>query len=267
MKIWKLILAGKFVKKFGGKSVFCGPSRRVQRGGRGGGWRGSQARCGDENIQSGHPGSNPSPGMLKLNYVHCVPGNKRMDQLLWSALQMKARWDFNANVWFPFTSCIPRNETVQPRCFQNRIIMFCFPISTFMYLWAIYIFPRSVSLFGCSHLGRPIRGINKSLTDTWMCRNWDWSRAKKFPILEIHKFNFRYSVFIFLLVLASLGNFNVSTIQFGWGAKTTENSISVPVLPREGVSRQRRATTAPPPRHQSSSPQGASTKKTYLIID
>jgi hypothetical protein len=29
--------------------------------------------------------------------------------------------------------CIPRNETVRPHYFQNRIIMFCLPISTFMY--------------------------------------------------------------------------------------------------------------------------------------
>ncbi len=39
---------------------------------------------------------------------------------------------------------IPRNETTRPSYFQNRIIMFCLPISTFMYLWAINIFSRSV---------------------------------------------------------------------------------------------------------------------------
>ncbi len=45
-----------------------------------------------------------------------------------------------------------------------------FPIPTFMYLWAIYIFPGSVCLFGCCKIGRPIVGIYtcKSLTDTWM---------------------------------------------------------------------------------------------------
>jgi hypothetical protein len=40
--------------------------------------------------------------------------------------------------------CIPRNETVRPHYFQNIIMLFCLPISTFMYLWAIYIFPQSV---------------------------------------------------------------------------------------------------------------------------
>ncbi len=51
--------------------------------------------------------------------------------------------------------CIPRYETAGPRYFQNRIIMFCLPVSTFMYLWAIYIFPGSVCQFCCSLIGRP----------------------------------------------------------------------------------------------------------------
>jgi hypothetical protein len=51
---------------------------------------------------------------------------------------------------------------------QSRIIIFCLPISTFMYLWAIYIFPGLVCLFCCSQIGRPILEIYKSLTDMWM---------------------------------------------------------------------------------------------------
>ncbi len=56
--------------------------------------------------------------------------------------------------------CILWNLTVQPRHFNNRITIFCLPISTFMYLWAIYILQQSVC---CG----PIIGIYKSLTDTW----------------------------------------------------------------------------------------------------
>jgi hypothetical protein len=42
------------------------------------------------------------------------------------------------------------------------------PILTFMFLCAIYIFPRSVCLFCCRKIGVPIVGIYKSLTETWM---------------------------------------------------------------------------------------------------
>jgi hypothetical protein len=64
--------------------------------------------------------------------------------------------------------CIPRNETVQPPYFQNRIIIFCLQIPTLKYLWKIYIFPGSVCLLCCSHICGPILGIYKSLTDIWM---------------------------------------------------------------------------------------------------
>ncbi len=46
--------------------------------------------------------------------------------------------------------------------------MASFPIPTFQYLWAIYIFPWSVCLFCCRKIGGPIVGIYKSLTDTWI---------------------------------------------------------------------------------------------------
>jgi hypothetical protein len=42
------------------------------------------------------------------------------------------------------------------------------PVSTFVCLWAIYIFLGLVHIFSGRRIGRPILGIYKSLTDTWM---------------------------------------------------------------------------------------------------
>ncbi len=58
--------------------------------------------------------------------------------------------------------------------------MFCLSFSTFMYLWAIYIFPGSVCLFCCKR------------SQIHECRNWEWGSVVSF--LGIHKWDFRYSV-------------------------------------------------------------------------
>ncbi len=67
-----------------------------------------------------------------------------------------------------YVLCIPRNETAQPHYFQNRIIMFCLPVSTSCMYIAIYIFIGSVCLFCCSQIGRPILGIYTRTSLTYM---------------------------------------------------------------------------------------------------
>jgi hypothetical protein len=86
-------------------------------------------------------------------------------------LRMKGRWESNRNVWFPFMYSQTWNCN-----FQNRIIMFCLPVPTLIYLWEIYIFPGSVCLFCCRKICGLILGINKSLTDTKMLTLWLRSR-------------------------------------------------------------------------------------------
>jgi hypothetical protein len=91
------------------------------------------------------------------------------------APQMKGPWESNKNVCFPFMSSQKWN------CyFQNRIIMFCLPVPTLIYLWEIYIFQGLVYLF-CSRkilVGRSWAYINRSQTHE--CGNWDWEAAQ-FP--------------------------------------------------------------------------------------
>ncbi len=67
-----------------------------------------------------------------------------------------------------------------------------FTISTFTYLWAIYILPRSIHLFCCSRIGGPIVGIySMNRSPKHECRNWERGRAVSF--LGIYASNFRYS--------------------------------------------------------------------------
>jgi hypothetical protein len=66
------------------------------------------------------------------------------------------------------------------------------PVSTFMCLWAIHIFPGSVHIFSSAEKADRSWGyINRSQTHE--CGNWDWGRAV--PFLGIFVSNFRYCVF------------------------------------------------------------------------
>ncbi len=65
-----------------------------------------------------------------------------------------------------------------------------FPIPTFMHLWAIYIFPESVCIFGCSKIGGPILRIYISLKDTWMWKFGDRALYFCFGNIEAAQFHF-----------------------------------------------------------------------------
>ncbi len=63
-----------------------------------------------------------------------------------------------------FHYTVPKIEFMFSR---KRNCVVSVPIPTFMCLWAIYIFPGLVHIFGCSIIDRPILEIYKSLTDIW----------------------------------------------------------------------------------------------------
>jgi hypothetical protein len=87
-----------------------------------------------------------------------------------------------------FDLCTPKNETLRPRYFQNRIIIFCLPVSTFM-----YVLVSDLNSHNRSAKDRSWEYL-KSLKDTvHEYRNWEQGRAVLF--LGIYVSNFRYSVF------------------------------------------------------------------------
>ncbi len=96
---------------------------------------------------------------------------------------MKDRWESNINVQFPFMNSQKWN------CyFQNRILMFCLPVPTLIYLWEIYIFPGLVCLFCSREICGPILGIYINRSQTHECGKCDWGRA--IPRRGVHKWYF-----------------------------------------------------------------------------
>ncbi len=99
------------------------------------------------------------------------------------------------------------------------------PISTFMGLWATYIFPGSVHIFRPAEKADPSwKYIIRSQTHE--CGNWDW--GPDIPFLEIFVSNFRH--FVFAVYLTT--NSKLTYAAFFCPARTAENMYGRPFFYR-----------------------------------
>ncbi len=101
----------------------------------------------------------------QLNLIH-----QNCKHIILGELWLSDCWCNAAIVKGSIPECydIQHNTENSKQIFPEKELRGLSPISAFMCLWEIYIFPCSVCLFCNRKICGPILGIYKSLTDTWM---------------------------------------------------------------------------------------------------
>jgi hypothetical protein len=133
------------------------------------------------------------PGYSQHTALATIGRTQSISFLTHDTLQMKGRRESNINAWshnpfmyFQKWNCAP---SLFPPCHR----MFSIPAPTLIYLWEIYIFPRSVCLsILLRQICGPILEIYISLTDTWI---WKLGLRRRIIRKGIHKWDFHCGVY------------------------------------------------------------------------